>query len=111
MASGKNPPERRPSGNVSDKIGLTVKFVAADVIMPTARALNTVAPLPGLDAALSIVDKIFSVMEQMRYNKKQSRRLAESARDTVDAIDDALSAAEPNSLGLSLTANINKLVK
>lgn len=111
MPPGSHVPERKPSSSVADKIGLTVQFAAADIIMPTARAMNILAPLPGLDAALSIVDKIFSVMEQMRYNKKQSRRLAESARDTVDAIEDALGAVEPSEPGLSLTTNINKLVK
>lgn len=111
MSQGDNFPETPPSHSVTDKHGPPALLKTVDVMMPIAESMGPPPDLPAVHAALSMVVAIFSVVEKITYNKKQTRRLALSARDTVEAIKDIVSAADPRESDLPLAANINKLVK
>ncbi|KAJ6591671.1 kinase-like domain-containing protein [Mycena vulgaris] len=108
-------PRRAPSlendpGNIASDV-MNVAFIAGALAQPVAKVVAVLAPVPGMDLALSLVEKIFAVMEQMRYNKKQCRRLAESARDVVEAVEEALTGVTPEEIDTNMTANVDKLVR
>ncbi|KAJ7043517.1 kinase-like domain-containing protein [Mycena alexandri] len=96
-------------GIVNDAIN--VALITGALAQPAVKVIAIVAPIPGMDMALSLVEKIFAVMEQMRYNKKQCRRLAEAARDVVEAIEEALVGATEEEVDANLLSNVDKLVR
>ncbi|KAJ6518703.1 hypothetical protein C8R45DRAFT_2928 [Mycena sanguinolenta] len=100
----------RPAPSPENDI-VNAAFLAGALASPAAKAISLVMPVPGMDLALSLVEKIFSVMEQMRYNKKQCRRLAESARDVVEAVEEALSGITEEEIDSNLLVNVDKLVR
>ncbi|KAJ7760468.1 hypothetical protein B0H16DRAFT_573920 [Mycena metata] len=90
---------------------MNVAFIAGALAHPAVKVIAIVAPIPGMDMALSLVEKIFAVMEQMRYNKKQCRRLAEAARDVVEAVEEALAGITEEEVDTNLLSNVDKLVR
>lgn len=104
-------PPATPVNNNMGRFMVDVVMVAGALAEPAVNVLGLVAPVPGLNMALSLVEKIFAVMEQMRYNKKQCRRLAESARDVVEAVEEALAGITPEEVDASLITNVDKLVR
>lgn len=98
--------EHEPTNDV-----LNAAFIAGALVQPAVKVVAIIAPVPGLDLALSLTEKIFAIMEQMRYNKKQCRRLAESARDVVEAVEEALTGVTPEEIDSTLVANVDKLVR
>ncbi|KAJ7115866.1 hypothetical protein C8R44DRAFT_215974 [Mycena epipterygia] len=97
-------------GNVTSDV-LNAAFIAGALVQPAVKVVAIITPIPGLDLALSLTEKIFAIMEQMRYNKKQCRRLAESARDVVEAVEEALTGVTPEEIDSVLVANVDKLVR
>ncbi|KAJ7180564.1 kinase-like domain-containing protein, partial [Mycena filopes] len=92
-------------------LAMNVAFLAGALAQPAVKVVAVVAPIPGMDLALALVEKIFAVMEQMRYNKKQCRRLAEAARDVVEAVEEALAGVTEEEIDGPLLANVDKLVR
>jgi hypothetical protein len=100
----------RPTASLESDV-VNAAFLAGALAQPAVKAMAIVAPVPGIDLALSLVEKIFAVMEQMRYNKKQCRRLAESARDVVEAVEEAVAGITEEEADSTLLANVDKLVR
>lgn len=69
-------------------------------IAPPAKMPAAFTPKEALARSAVLVDQIPAVVEQMRYHKKQARRLAELASWVFDAIDAAVpkpASDDPNS--------------
>lgn len=104
MAEGR--PSLKPSKKVVIREGI---MLAAKVMQPIA-GLASYAGVPALGVALSIVSKISDVVDTMQLNKKQARRLAQSAQDIVDTVDAAVAGLSPEQIDATFRNNISRLV-
>lgn len=63
--------------------------VAASVSAPIVKVAVAASGLPGINIMASTIESIFQVAQQIRWNKKQSVRLAREARKSFDALKNA----------------------
>lgn len=85
--------------------------VIGALAVPAARLAAQVSPVPGLGLAATLVENIFAIVEKLRYNKAQCRRLAESARDVVDAVNRAVHPSNPEDIDDGLKENVENLIR
>lgn len=58
-----------------------------------------------------LMDQIPAVVEQMKFHKKQARRLAESASFVFDAIDSSIPKPPPEDTGGFISDGLEKLIR
>lgn len=84
--------------------------VIGALAVPAVRLAAQISPIPGLGLAATLVENIFAIVEKLRYNKAQCRRLAESARDVVDAVNRAAHPSNPEDIDDGLKQNVENLI-
>ncbi|KAF8323181.1 hypothetical protein DL93DRAFT_635606 [Clavulina sp. PMI_390] len=89
-------------------------------VMAQAPTFPTMAPLKGpvvftpreaLARSSVLVDQIPAIVEQMRYHKKQARRLAELASFVYDSIDATIPKPASEDTNASIGEGLEKLIR
>lgn len=61
-------------------------YVGGSVVAPIVKGAAAASGVPGVEVLSSIVGAIFLIAQQISFNKKQSLRLAQEARKTLEAL-------------------------
>jgi hypothetical protein len=69
------------------------------------------APKDALNKSAVLVDQIPGVVEQMRYHKKQARRLAEYASLVFDGVDEMIPKPPPDEVSAKFSEGLEKLLR
>lgn len=68
-------------------------------------------PKDALSKSALLVDQIPGIVEQMKYHKKQARRLAEFASLVFDAVDEVIPKPPPEDVSSAITEGLEKLLR
>lgn len=86
------------------------------VVPPSAsiapmKTLAVFTPKEALARSSVLVDQIPAVVEQMKFHKKQARRLAELASLVYDAIDASIPKPPPEDTNAPVSEGLEKLIR
>lgn len=79
--------------------------------LPPPKLPAMFAPKEALSKSAILVDQIPTVVEQMKFHKKQARRLAELASFVYDAIESSIPKPPPDDISSSVSEGLEKLIR